>query len=143
MNLDAFNSRGRFGCAVPVIAGAALALAGCADSVPPYTPIYTATARAALGVGPDGWAYRNGGTYAPPIGYSRPAPVVPPVSTPPPSYSVIPRAQAPVPVSDPPPLRAVAPDPPSGLRFLPSVTFLTPPTDATDCTGWWRICHLY
>ena len=42
---------------------------------------------------------------------------------------------------DPPPLRLpVAVDPP---RFLPPVTLLTPPADATDCTGWWRICHLF
>jgi hypothetical protein len=23
------------------------------------------------------------------------------------------------------------------------VTPLTPPSDATECLGWWRICHIY
>lgn len=122
----------RLGCAMPVIAG--VALAGCTNSPPPYTPIYTTTA-------PDGWPYRNGGTYAPPVA---PPPVVsPPVNPPSPSYSFVPHAPAaPPPGNDPPPLQPVAPDPPA-LRFLPPVTFLTPPADATDCTGWWRICHFY
>ncbi len=135
MKPDAFNLRGRFGPAVSVIAGAALALAGCADAVQPYTPIYTAPAAG-------GWSYRNGGGPSAPDTSFRPPPVFlpPPVSAPSPSYST--RATAPPPVSDPPPLRPVDPGP-SPLRFWPSVTFLTPPADATDCTGYWRICHFY
>ncbi len=72
------------GCATPVVmAGAALALTGCTDSVPVQrdTPIYTITV-------PDRWPYRDNGTYAPPVAYPRPAPA------PPPSYSFIPRAEA-------------------------------------------------
>jgi hypothetical protein len=119
---------------MPVITG--VALAGCTASIPVQRYIYTAPA-------PNGWSYRDDGTYAPPV--APPPPVFsPPVSPPPRSYSFIPRAPAaPPPVNDPPPpLQPVAPDPPA-LRFLPPVTFLTPPADATDCTGWWRICHFY
>jgi hypothetical protein len=120
-----------------VPAFAAMTLAGCTASVAPAT--YSAPQTAPV---PPGWAYRNGGYYAPP-------PVVAPVpapddARPPARRSFIPPAQAETrqPV-DPPPLRLpVAGDAP-GPRFLPPVTLLTPPADATDCTGWWRICHLY
>jgi hypothetical protein len=118
---------------------AVVALAGCTASVQPDT-LYSVPKTAPV---PPGWAYRNGGYYAP---------VAPPVVVPVPApddarpaarHSFIPPAQAEIrqlPV-DPSPLRLpVAVDPP---RFLPPVTLLTPPADATDCTGWWRICHLY
>jgi hypothetical protein len=54
---------------------------------------------------------------------------------------------APPPVNDPPlpPLRPVDPDPPAPaprLFPMPS-TPLTPPADATECWGYWRICHFY
>jgi hypothetical protein len=140
MKPDAFNSRGRFGrYALVIMAGAALTLGGCTDSLLPYTPIYTHRAPA-----PDGWVPLPGANDPMPLGAgSRPAPVLPPVNAPPPpSYSFVPHEQT-VPVNTAPsPLRPVDPGP-SPLRFLPSVTFLTPPADATDCTGWWRICHLY
>jgi len=131
MVVSLFLRRGpRRGFATPVVmAGAALALAGCTDSspIPPYTYMYTPPAR-------EGWPYRANGTYTPPVAYPRPG------SSSPPSYSLIPRAEAALAI--PPPLRPVAPDPPR-MGFLPPVTFLTPPADATDCTGWWRICHFY
>lgn len=108
------------GCATPVVmAGAALALTGCTDSVPVQrdTPIYTITV-------PDRWPYRDNGTYAPPVAYPRPAPA------PPPSYSFIPRAEAApaAPQTTPPPLRPV--DPPDAV-----------PVDQS--CGWWRLCNLW
>jgi hypothetical protein len=124
-----------------VICGGLL-LTGCTASAPSDT-LYGAPQTASVNV-PPGWAYRNGGYY-PPVT----PPVVVPVPAPddvrPPAWrSFIPPAQAETRQSvDPPPLRLpVASDPP-GPRFLPPVTLLTPPADATDCTGWWRICHLY
>ena len=58
MNRETANSRQRFGCIVPAIAG--IMLAGCTASAPVQQP-YTATLD-----GPDGWSYRNGGFYAQP-----------------------------------------------------------------------------
>jgi hypothetical protein len=93
----------------PVVAGAALALAGCATMPPPApTPtIFTAPPPAPA---PDGMITRS---YLPPS---------PPIRD--------------------PPLRPVDPDPPA-LQSQQFVSPLTPPDDATDCTGWWRICHFY
>jgi hypothetical protein len=111
----------RLDCALPVIA-LALVLAGCAD-ISPQAPLFT----------PAPWPSVN----------AKPAPptFLPPVSRP--RFSLVPPTEAAPPVKrDPPPLVALAPDPPA-LRFPPLVTPLTPPADATDCTGWWRICHAY
>jgi hypothetical protein len=96
---------------------AVVALAGCTEAVQPAT-FYSAPQIGRVNV-PPGWAYRNGGYYAPVA-----PPVVVPVpapddARPPARRSFIPSAQAaPMPVNDaPPPLRPVAPDPP-GPRFL-------------------------
>jgi hypothetical protein len=122
----------RRGAAPVVMAGAAFVLAACAGSVPPTYTIQSTGTGDTL----------NDGGYTPLPSYFPPAPVLPPVSTPP--HPRVPAVPPPVtsPVSDPPPLRPVVPDPPP-RQFLPPVTFLAPPADATDCTGWWRICHLY
>jgi hypothetical protein len=114
---------------VGFVVGIAAALAGCAG-VQPQAPLFAPA--------PGSWPSANG-EPAPRI-FSPPPP--PPAS--PPKLSLVPRAEAaPSPVrDDPPPLRPVASDPPP-LRFPPPVTLLTPPADAADCTGWWRICHFY
>jgi len=82
---------------LPVIAGAVLALTGCTNSVPPtYTIRSTGT----------GGTLNDGGYsgYKPPATYFRPAPVLPPVSTPPSSELFVPRAPA-----VPPTLEGVTP----------------------------------
>jgi hypothetical protein len=43
-----------------------------------------------------------------------------------------------------PPLRPVDPDPPATAPYFPMPSRpLTPPADATECWGYWRICHFY
>jgi hypothetical protein len=112
--------------AAPVIVG--VALGGCTATAPMQQ--YPMTWNA------PGSYYAPPRYYAPPPNYPalvQPGPVSPPLSA---------RLASP-PVNDPPPpLRPVDPDPPAP-RFLPPVTLLSPPADATDCTGWWRICHFY
>jgi hypothetical protein len=133
-----FLSRAAFGPrpgrAIPVIAAVALLwLAGCTS----YQPVEQYPAWSGGGYG---------GTIIPSPSY-RPSPSYSPPSAPQPSGGswLVPRAEA----EEPPPLRPVSPpelhpvdpDPPA-LRFLPPVT-LSPPADATECIGWWRICHFY
>jgi hypothetical protein len=131
------------GSIVPALT--ALTLAGCtAASVPPS---YTLQSTGGSMAGPD-----MIGSPIPVIlppapvdrqtqAFPKPRGILPPQPpAPPPPVDVDPPA-APLPVkNDPPPLVAIEPP---ALRFPPLVTPLTPPADATDCTGWWRICHAY
>jgi hypothetical protein len=103
----------------PRLLAATLALVGCAESVPPYTPIYTAPA-------PGVWSYRNGGTYAPPWRTSPPV-FSQPVNPSSPGFSLIPHAEAAPPPG--PVLRPVDPSP-----ALHAVD--------TSC-GWWRLSNLW
>jgi hypothetical protein len=109
---------------------AAITLAGCTAAAPP--------AASRNPYVPPGWTYWNGGYYAPP---PAPAPQLPASRYPEPTSVNIP-ASVPPSIRDPPPLRAVDPDPPV-FRSPPPIPLLSPPADATDCTGWWRTCHLY
>ena len=123
MNREAANSRQRFGCIVPAIAG--IMLAGCTASAPVQQP-YTATLD-----GPDGWSYRNRGFYAQPSPFSASRPL-PPRSPPPQSspYSmIVPSAEAQTVQAQPPPLRSIDPEP------------AAQPVDSS--CGWWRLCNLW
>jgi hypothetical protein len=85
-----------------------------------------------------------GCTEIPPPAPNPPIFAAPPparVPEPEPDRTVMRPVPAPPPIRDPP-LRPVDPDPPA-LQFPQFVSPLTPPDDATDCTGWWRICHFY
>jgi hypothetical protein len=128
---------------VPVLA--ALVLAGCTGSEPPrYAPNLNE------------WpvpSYPNGGGYyapVPPRTVARP-PFAPPhrdEDKQPPRAAPSPAWSAPV-SHEAVTARAPAAPPsasssPSGDTGIPSFgTPLTPPADATECTGYWRICHFY
>jgi hypothetical protein len=136
--------------AVAIFGG--LLLAGCTASAPmAYRPP----------VMPYGWHTCPGDNCAPTPDYPLPSSAAPdqqPSAQPPMQHSwgrtpapvtqpnpppVINDSPVPLPVSDPLPLRPVDPDPPVP-DFSRHVTVVPPPpVDATDCTGWWRICHLY
>jgi hypothetical protein len=122
------------GRAAPVIAGAALVLAGCTASMPLSYPIQSKGTGGTWPIYPVPPPDRQTPIIPNPTGI---IPLRPPAAPP----SVEGNAPAAPPVkNDPPPLVAIEPP---ALRFPPLVTPLTPPADATDCTGYWRICHFY
>jgi hypothetical protein len=128
---------------LPVVC--AVTLTGCAETLPP------APAPPVTGFGgrlpplPELPPYRgNGGNYTAGLA----APYVAPPSRPPPARLSRPVVTPPVmPQSNampmPPPLRSIEDDPPPVIAVTPHIAPLTPPADATECWGYWRICHFY
>jgi hypothetical protein len=121
----------------------AVTLGGCAENAPP--PM------ARVIHCPPGY-YVTSDTFGP-LCQARAAPPpapVPPITAAPlppapvpesaPDRTAMHPAPVPPPIRDPPPLRSIEDDPPA-IAVAPLVTPLTPPADATDCWGWWRICH--
>jgi hypothetical protein len=118
MNCETTNSRQRFGCMVPAIAG--IMLASCTASAPVQQP-YTATLD-----GPEGGYYRNGGFYGPSSPLHAPSLRAPQSS---PYSMIVPSAEAQTVQAQPPPLRSIEPEP------------AAQPVDSS--CGWWRLCNLW
>jgi hypothetical protein len=163
MNVERYEPLLRFGCAVPVIAGAALWLSGCTAAPPPATILVTPQVYAPA---PDWPRFRpdrrpwpqDDAPYAAPAPRPVPRPPQPPPEpvyqseTPsalpryqpsPPAVVRVPEPEAPAPIA---PYRAAEPAPVTQYRAAEPVRMPEAPADEIPIDpscGWHRLCHLW